>query len=311
LIPKKSKKAPPDNKELTDLSQIILPSLLTLLLFGLTVMTTRVMTLLAPFCAICAGYALILIFQISQKRKAIGIISSLVITAMIIINFSGWHFKAEKMDIYDPFAFRQVFSWMRNNTKPADAFVSEICFSPMILLNTGRPEVLHSKIENAQMQNRYKEYLQAVYSEKEAELYNFCRKYKARYLIFSCILFTGDDIESERYKACRVPAISDKVNATRLFFTDPALNHFEIVYQNFYFSIFKVVEKRSKLFKNAFPYPPCQYSPEVFTKIGDSYYDTAYYFREFLNTCLSKINNAENLYKSGGYRVLFRCPNQP
>jgi len=103
----------------------------------------------------------------------------------------------------------KLFSWIRNNTVGTGApdsersasFVGEIGVSPQLLLYTGRPVVLNSQFENKEIRLRYKEYLEALFSENREDLISFSQKYKVDYLFINRDWATAKGRNTPRYLA--------------------------------------------------------------------------------------------------------------
>jgi len=145
-----------------------------------------------------------------------------------------------------------LFQWIRENTPgpgssiPGESasFAGEIGMSPQLLLYTGRPVVLNSQFENKTIRSRYLEYLTVLFSENETELVEFIRKYQAGYLFINRDWATSNGKNSPKYLAGMTGDSSLGWNITRLHFFPSELNHFQPVYENDHYRVFKFVEKK-------------------------------------------------------------------
>ena len=101
-----------------------------------------------------------------------------------------------------PGNYRPLVAWINAHTPTNAVVLASISEAPVILAHTGRPLVLHSKFENWEIRERYRQFLAAIYGSEE-QLAEFCRRYGAEYFIFDRGFFnTGKD--SRRYKADRL-----------------------------------------------------------------------------------------------------------
>jgi len=140
----------------------------------------------------------------------------------------------------------ELFAWIRSETpgvesslsgKPA-VFVSEIGMGPQILLYTGRPVVLNSQFENRPIRQRYREYLDALFTTEEDRLVAFCLKYGVSHLLLNRDWATAAGRNSPKYLAGQSGPVSLEWTAARLHFQPTELSFFAPVFENDRYRVF-------------------------------------------------------------------------
>ena len=286
---------------------------LSIILFLLSIMAKRILVLCAPFVSVALWGCTI--YGDKKKYLKIGLYS------LLILNALGLNLKPIETGRFTPISYSELFSWINSNTQPTDAFVAHIHLSPMVLLNTGRPEVMHPKFENLPIRKKYEELTMSMYNEDERNLFEFCKKNKAKYLIYDWGYFITDNKDSIRYLGGAVPDISEKAMASRLHFSSPELKHFKPLFRNSAFIIYEVVEypdpeinpfdapqlksqgllrvdtERSRSIKKM-PYSPI-YDPELYTKEKGFYKNTRQTYDEVIIPYAEKVNRSSLLLNSG------------
>ena len=117
--------------------------------------------------------------------------------------------------------------------------LANISESPVFLAYTGRPIILHSKFENREIRERYREFLEAIYSDED-HFFAFATKYGADYFVCDGASFLMPTTESRRYKANRLEPL-DANCAAMLFAGAPQrLRHFELEFGTERFTVFRV-----------------------------------------------------------------------
>ncbi len=259
----------------------------TLILFILSVMVKRILVVGAPFASVALWGCLI-----NENRE--NYIRRISLVFLLALNFIGMNLGPIPAHYFIAPSFSELFKWINSNTKPEDAFVAHIPISPMVLLNTGRPEVLHPKFENLSIRKKYKEFITTMYSTDEEKLFNFCKKNKAEYLIYDWGFFISDNKDSIRYLGGAVPNISENALAARLHFRSPWLKHFKARYRNNAFIVYKVVEKETGLPAKKLPYSPI-YDAGLFSKENGFYKNTRKTYDEIILPYADAVNKASDL----------------
>ncbi len=140
-----------------------------------------------------------------------------------------------------------LFDWIRTNTpgpgssapEGISSFVGDIGVSPQLLLYTGRPIVLNSQFENQKIRSRYSKYLSALFSENESELVAFFAKYKINYVFINRDWALANGRNTPKYYSGRTGKSPLSCNISRLHFFPYSLPHFQPVYENRFFRVFR------------------------------------------------------------------------
>ena len=258
---------------------------LSIILFLLSIMAKRILVVAAPFLAITLwGCAL---FDKKKPYLKFGLFF------LLILNSLGLTLSPIESGRFTAASYRELFKWIDSNTRPDDAFLAHIHVSPMILLNTGRPEVLHPKFENLFIRKKYEEFIISLYSEDEERLFAFCKKNLSGYLVYDWGFFITDGKDSMRYLGEAVPGISEKAMAARLHFGDPTLRHFKPAFRNSAFTVYEVVESSDSEIKKM-PYSPI-YDPALYRKENGFYKDTRLTYDALIIPYAEKVNRSSFL----------------
>jgi tetratricopeptide (TPR) repeat protein len=261
----------------------------SIVLFLLSIMAKRILVIDAPFMAIamwgCALY--------DSRKNYI----KYGFCFLLILNSLDLNLRPIESGRFTAVSYRELFKWIDSNTRPDDAFAAHIHLNSMILLNTGRPEVLHPKFENLLIRNKYEQFIKAIYSKDEERLFEFCRNNRARYIVYDWGFFITDGKDSIRYLGEAVPNISEKAMASRLHFSDTSLRHFKPVFRNSAFIVYEVTDNRAAA--KTFPYSPI-YDDALYEREGGFYkntrrsYDTAIIpYAEKVNASSAMLNRGE------------------
>lgn len=201
--------------------------LFALFLVPLSWMVVRYFTFLAPAAAVLAA----------------GLVTGRIWWRVALFGITGWQLTALNYRPLDrapvqPAHYRPVVAWLRANTPTNAVVLAGVSESPVFLAHTGRTIILHSKFENREIRNRYRDYLTALYGTEE-EFAAFARRYGADYFIYDrgC-LRTGPD--TWRYKADRLSPLPSESVAVRMAEAPAQLRAFEPVLQTDRFTVFRV-----------------------------------------------------------------------
>ncbi len=133
-----------------------------------------------------------------------------------------------------------IVEWIRNRTRPDDAFVARIGASPMVLTYAGRPVVLHSKYEVPGVRARARAFDEALYGGEE-DLYGFCRAHGAAYYLHESRVALESGPDSERYVG-RARRLRTSSAAFRLQFAGEESRYFRPLFRNMSYCIYRVVD---------------------------------------------------------------------
>lgn len=159
-----------------------------LLLVPLSWMVVRYFTFLGFAAAVLAAG---LVTRQLWWRAAVGVA---VVWQLLLLDFKPLDRAPVVPDNYKP-----LVRWVNEHTATNAVLLASISEAPILLAHTGRPIILHSKFENWEIRDRYRQFLEAVYGS-EAQLAAFCRRYGADYFVFDRGFFNvGQD--TRRYKA--------------------------------------------------------------------------------------------------------------
>jgi hypothetical protein len=140
-----------------------------------------------------------------------------------------------------PAEYRPIAQWLQQYTPTNAVVLAHISESPVFWAHTGRPIILHSKFENREIRQRFREFLESIYGSEEA-FYQFCRRNGADYFVYD-IGFMMPGKESRRYKADKLGEL-DPDSAAMLFQYHPdRLRHFKLETANDRFAIFRVLRQ--------------------------------------------------------------------
>ncbi len=262
---------------------------LCIILFLLSIMAKRVLVVAAPFTAVTLWGCII--YGNRKNYLKIGLFS------LLLLNALGLNLRPIESGRFTPTSYSELFNWINSNTQPQNAFVSHIHLSPIVLLNTGRPEVLHPKFENLAIRQKYEELVMSMYSEDEEDLFKFCKKNKAKYLIYDWGFFITDGKDSMRYLGAAVPDISEKAMASRLHFKSPDLKHFRALFRNSAFIVYEVTESADSAISK-FPYSPI-YDPFLYDNEEGFYKNTRQTYDKVIIPYAEKVNRASILLNNG------------
>jgi tetratricopeptide (TPR) repeat protein len=258
---------------------------LSIILFLLSIMAKRILVVAAPFLSVALWGCTIY----DRKKNYL----KMAFSFLLILNALDLNLRPIELGRFTEASYRELFEWINSNTQPQDAFVGHIHLSPMILLNTGRPEVLHPKFENSGIRKKYEELIMSIYSEDESDLYEFCKKNKAKYFIYDWGFFITDGKDSIRYLGGAVPDISEKTVASRLHFSSPELKHFRPLFRNSAFIVYEIMEGRNSD-THKLPYSPI-YDLSLYTKEKGFYKDTRQTYDQVIIPYAEKVNQSSRL----------------
>ncbi|MCD6422972.1 MAG: hypothetical protein J7L42_02480, partial [Elusimicrobia bacterium] len=139
---------------------------------------------------------------------------------------------------------QDLLKWMNKNLPPGSVILSNIGFAPEIVQNSTFKTVLHNHYEAKDIRDKTKEFYQAIYEDEEV-LWNFARKYGAQYLIYHWEFLLDKSKNSVRYQVDRM-TVFKKSACYKLHFREKELKHFELLYQNEYYRLFRVLEANEK-----------------------------------------------------------------
>ena len=168
------------------------------------------------------------------------------------------------IDVREGLYTLDVLGWLSKNTKMEDVILAPPRSSPEILAYTGRPVVLHAKLESKDIRDKTRIWAESFFVKDEGKLYGLCKEWGVKYFVYpigtysntgpsswSYITNNGNkDTDTVGYK---LELIGDSQTGFGFEFggnrytgeirgtTNPSdLKHFILVYRNRYFNIYEV-----------------------------------------------------------------------
>jgi hypothetical protein len=133
----------------------------------------------------------------------------------------------------------RVLAWLATKTPTSAVVLSEFTLAPVILTYANRATNQHAYFESG-FRERYRAFVEALFADEET-LYRLCREWKTNYLVYNAhMLLRTDPNMSFRYVAAKMEFDWNWV-ATQLHFRPERLKHFDLMYQNDFFRIYRVL----------------------------------------------------------------------
>ncbi len=166
----------------------------TLLLVPLSWMVVRYFTFLGWAAAVMA--AGVVAWPANPLRPGRAFLRRWAVAALAVWQLTRLDFQPLDRASVAPAESREAVNWINDHTPTNAVVLASIAESPVFLTHTGRPIILHSKFENREIRERYRQFLEAAYGGEET-LAAFCRQSGADYFVWDAGFLTAD----RRYKA--------------------------------------------------------------------------------------------------------------
>ncbi len=206
-------------------------------------------TFLAVFLTPAIGLSALTIMERAKHRRKLGIA---VLVGIVLVTFtaawtgvgadSGLGLRTSEDDtglVYDVASIDALSHWITEHTTRDDVFLASWALSPYLFTYLDRNTNLHSFFE-CDVVTRFETFNLKLFGPIE-DLHAFARTYQATYLIYEAnFLLRTDPWMSYRYVADHLD-ISGEEAAYHLHYTPDDTPGFQLVYQNDYFRVFKVL----------------------------------------------------------------------
>lgn len=123
---------------------------------------------------------------------------------------------------------------------PDDApFLTSFAYGPSVLAYTAHPIVLHPKFEGEHNTTNIEEFEHRLFKDENA-FYAFCRACHAAYFVYQADMLLARGPESMRYRTHTMTLSRESV-AYAFHFRPRTLRHFELVYANPHYRIYRIL----------------------------------------------------------------------
>ena len=190
--------------------------------------------------------ALILFYEFYHVRKAPTPLRAFIRRAIAYkepVEICGYH-----MDQV------QVAKWVAESTPEEAVFLANVDEGPLVLTYANRAIVLQPKFEVPGIRDKLREFLEALYSTEEA-LAVFCETYGVTHYLFDIRSAIDAGPNSYRYMG-NATKLSTHTPAYRMQFAPDTLSRFQLVYMNYYYRVYELVDERPHDGVREFPYQP-------------------------------------------------------
>jgi tetratricopeptide (TPR) repeat protein len=186
-----------------------------------------------------------------------------------------------------------LVGWVRRHTSENSVFLARFGVGPLVLAYADRAIVLQPKFEAESARRKTQEFLAALYAS-EADLTQYCEKNEVDYYLLDVSSALDASKEGDRYVADALRLRKD-TPAFLLQFAPEKLRHFELVFENSFYRVFRFHKGEWVDKPQEFPYQPI-YDLAAFggQKIDDRPFDDHY-----TGAVVASMERAVQIFRSG------------
>ncbi|MBA3066585.1 hypothetical protein FP828_08870 [bacterium] len=200
-------------------------------------------------------------------------------------------------------AKQDIIKWMNKNIPPGSVILCDLGFAPEIVLYSKFSTVIHTHYEAKDVRDKTKEFYESLFKDED-ELWNFARKYKSDYILYHWMSLLESGVSSKRYMV-NITNVFTNSAIYKLHFAENELKRFELLYQNEFFRLFRVLKEGEAPVHHNVRYSPF-FNPKLLIPEGkivkiEGFFDDDYAQEKTSEICdLSNLKNkATQLVQDG------------
>jgi tetratricopeptide (TPR) repeat protein len=293
--------------------------LLLSLLFFLSYLAIERMGVVNNFFAVTLSVSLCLLGS-GKLRRSIKILIPTGLTLIFLFNFYQCY------HLHNPTRYirllravfgneisENIYNWRLNNIElvrfvrfktPENAtFLSSFGVGPLIFAYAERAIALQPKFEVKDCQKMVKEFFDVIYDSEE-NFYLLCKKWQINYFLYDIRILLDNSRDGSRWIAGKMEVSTNSVAFLMHFFPE-TLKHFELVYQNNFYRLYRVLGEGEYAQTGYFQYQPI-YDIKVY---GDQKKIDKIFDDRYTKYIINDIKQAKSLLQRSNM-MLAKDPNQ-